>query len=80
MFQPTRGSHVRCSTSVQRCLVKVLNQLPNLGESSEKLRDSDGFFLGGYKPNNKKLSWLRSTVDGQNPAPPGMYKTMYIMG
>ena len=53
----TTSVHQRPS---KRCLVKVLNQLPNLGESSEKLTDSDGFLGGGYKPNNKKSikNWM----------------------
>ena len=27
---------------------------------------------------NKEMTW--ATVDGRNPAPPGMYKTLWIMG
>ena len=36
---------------------------------------------GLHKSNPVFLSenWLH-TVDGRNPAPPGMYKTLYIMG
>ena len=47
----------------------------------QKLESSTsiGFILEEF-PSLSIESWLVNTVDGKNPAPPGMYETLQLMG